>query len=138
MEDNQNKRNFFSGLGFKDLLFIGGLLASVLVTYSKMQDHLSDDAIHINPENERALLNSETVLTQVQKYNLIRLLQSFNDEFPNIDKNHNDIEEIEKWISAHQKEFHYLYTEHEDLESKLSREIKSLNETFRLILKQQE
>lgn len=94
---------------------VGNVIASVVIigamvsTYLTMENHLSDDTIHVK--------DTEIKLTLEEYTTLIKWI----DKFPIIDENQIRIIEIEKNEAVHKVEYDILYQEHESLEGKVSR-----------------
>lgn len=105
----EEKKTILSQFTISNVIAVTVIIGGFASAYLTMKSHINDNTIHVTP--------NEKVLT-TQEYN--RLIQ-WADEFPTIQNNENRLIEIEKDFAVFENSFNTLYSEHEGLESKVSR-----------------
>jgi hypothetical protein len=104
-----------------NIITITAIIAGVIMTYAKIQDHLTDQNIHFDEK-------TQVILTTEEYKNLIKFSSTAEKEMPKIQQNTDRIIEIEKSQAVHKREYEFLLQEESDLEDKVSRIYKELKE----------
>lgn len=117
MSDEKEKR---LTLSTGNWISIGVFLFSAVMAWAKIQVHISDDSIHLN--------DGEITLTVDEYKGFLNFATTITNKAPLIDFNHEKIIEMEKNYAVHETEYNILLQEHDDLESKVSRIHKELND----------
>lgn len=109
----EEKKNILQTFSIGNLITIVIIVFGVVATYTRINDHLSNDDIH---------------LTEAQRDDITKFRTLTEEKLPNIKANENDIRNLEKNFAVFEAEFDFLYLEVDGLESKVSRNYVELRE----------
>ena len=119
MENGGTKKTVWQQITPGNIITLAVIAVAIITSYTRSEDHRTDENMHVDESKYRLLT--------VDEYNdLIRFANTFENMQPSIENSRIRSRNIEKELAVHEVEYERLLSEHEGLESKVSRVHKEL------------
>lgn len=115
------KKNILNSFSFGDAFKIAAFAAAIIFFYSKVDSHINDEDLHVQKREQK-------VLTTEEYRRFLELTTMMDHGMPIIIENDLKLERLKTDFELMMLKYEVLMGEHEDLETKVSREVNEIND----------